>query len=225
MSNTINMRTFGLKMIAGVAIAVTSVGTTLSNPAQAASINAGSILNISNVAGGGIKYVNDISTGSSIELDVFGPSNGNRVIIGASTGTFVGATSNPTPATTLKNLTLSLVSGSATKYKLASPVTNYLNGLDVSGGPGTGNDVQFDLTSFLYDTVTGDALVQGFFKYGPNTIAGAGRFTSQLDIARPSSFSMSITAVPTPALLPGIIGLGLGALRKRRQGQAAEQSA
>jgi hypothetical protein len=223
MSNTINMRAFGLKMIAGVAIAITSVGTTLSNPAQAASINAGSILNIGNVTQGGVRYVNNLSTGPSIELDVFGPGGGNRVAVGASTDTFSGATSNPTPPTRLKNLTLSLVSG--TKYKLALPVvTNYLSGLDVSGGPLGGNDVQFDLTSFLYDTATGDALLQGVFKYGSDTIAGAGRFTSQLG-SGPSSFSMSITAVPTPALLPGIIGLGLGALRKRRQGQAAEQSA
>jgi hypothetical protein len=223
MSNTINMRAFGLKMIAGVAIVVTSVGTTLSNPAQAASINAGSTLNISNVTQGGIQYFNNLSTGPSIVLDVFGPGGGNRVAVGASTGTFLGATSNPIPPTRLKNLTLSLVSG--TKYSLLLPVTNYLEGLDVAGGPSGGDDVQFDLTSFLYDTATGDALVQGLFKYGSDTIAGAGRFTSQLDIAGPSSFSMSITAVPTPALLPGIIGLGLGALRKRRQGQAAEQSA
>ncbi|MBW4657423.1 MAG: PTPA-CTERM sorting domain-containing protein [Drouetiella hepatica Uher 2000/2452] len=37
--------------------------------------------------------------------------------------------------------------------------------------------------------------------------------------------SANSPAIPTPAVLPGLIGMGLAALRKKRKGQAAEQAA
>ena len=43
------------------------------------------------------------------------------------------------------------------------------------------------------------------------------------DLSHLSVFTSKATAIPTPALLPGLIGLGLGVLRKRQQqGQSAE---
>lgn len=43
--------------------------------------------------------------------------------------------------------------------------------------------------------------------------------TLYVDNIRPS------TAIPTPALLPGLVGMGIAALRKKRKGEAVEQSA
>jgi hypothetical protein len=37
-----------------------------------------------------------------------------------------------------------------------------------------------------------------------------------------ASFSSAATPVPTPALLPGIVGLGMAALRKRKENQGQE---
>ena len=47
-----------------------------------------------------------------------------------------------------------------------------------------------------------------------------GQFTTQ-ELIGSTSYSMTITAVPTPALLPGLIGLGMGMLRKRKKEMAA----
>ncbi|HEY9700408.1 MAG TPA: PTPA-CTERM sorting domain-containing protein [Trichocoleus sp.] len=39
------------------------------------------------------------------------------------------------------------------------------------------------------------------------------------------NFQFDATPVPTPALLPGLVGMGIAALHKKRKGEAVEQSA
>jgi hypothetical protein len=94
----------------------------------------------------------------------------------------------------------------------------------------------FELTK-IFDSspipkVTGfTAVIDGFFSPG-NLGTVDGYFSSQPNLAKRingklkgDSFSASLTAgetvpVPTPALLPGLIGLGATAMRKKRQATA-----
>jgi hypothetical protein len=63
-------------------------------------------------------------------------------------------------------------------------------------------------SSTLYD-------FDGFFGDGT---PGVGQITTQIFAPGVNSYSAGITAIPTPALLPGVIGFGLAALRKRKAG-------
>jgi hypothetical protein len=126
-------------------------------------------------------------------------------------------------------LDLTQVAGSPGTYAIAAPVSSWISGVDIYNNPsnllsGT-NQVVFDLTSFLYTTSTGDASFAGIFRNlsTGQQIGATGQFTSQLDVTgtNPSSYSITITAVPTPALLPGLVGFGIAAFRKRKS-QAIE---
>lgn len=72
-------------------------------------------------------------------------------------------------------------------------------------------------------------LFQGLANIGSGTFNVAGVTTDDknsnkhADLSHLSVFTSEPTAIPTPALLPGLIGLGLGVWRKRQQqGQSAE---
>ncbi|MBW4582611.1 MAG: PTPA-CTERM sorting domain-containing protein [Tildeniella nuda ZEHNDER 1965/U140] len=59
----------------------------------------------------------------------------------------------------------------------------------------------------------------GFFTDGSGIVLGNGAVSAQFaqpTVSGTTTFSGSITPVPTPALLPGLIALGVGVLRKRR---------
>lgn len=89
-------------------------------------------------------------------------------------------------------------------YNFLAPGQNYFYaynqvGQNSDGSPFGGSYAQF----FSYDSSTGTYPTFGY-TYG--------------DVA--FSNSSSATPVPTPALLPGLVGLGLGVLRKRKANQA-----
>jgi hypothetical protein len=60
--------------------------------------------------------------------------------------------------------------------------------------------------------------LDGFFKFGGETVAKGNIFASSFGDPSFSGSLISIntTAVPTPALLPGLLALGAGVLRKRK---------
>ncbi|GAB4462251.1 MAG: hypothetical protein OHK0037_12850 [Elainellaceae cyanobacterium] len=90
------------------------------------------------------------------------------------------------------------------------------------GVPG-GDDVQFTLTEFIFNSANGNTdSLKGFFTTSSGTFQAIGRFTSQTDFTNPSTYSLSLKVVPTPALLPGLVGMGLAALRKRREEAESE---
>ena len=69
-----------------------------------------------------------------------------------------------------------------------------------------------------------------FFDTEGGELPGIGEFDPLHDISFTDSpggsfYSAEATAVPTPALLPGIIGMGVAAFRKRKQTGEAEESA
>lgn len=119
----------------------------------------------------------------------------------------------------IQNLTLK--KDAANEWSLVSPVTSWLSG----GGLGS---ITFDLNTFdlakvTYSTPVGIftsfvANLTGQFKNLPQVIDSQdGTFSSQAQLAfTGDTYSASITAVPVPALLPGAVGVGLAALRKRK---------
>lgn len=111
------------------------------------------------------------------------------------------------------------------KYTGATPFT-LITGLD----DGLGGEIRtYELASFVLNKFVSPsgvtqflADINGFFV--PPNAQGIGGISSSGRLALTgSTISGQITVVPTPALLPGLIGLGAAALRKRKGEQAAEQ--
>lgn len=200
------------KVLSLSAVAVCSA-VVVSAPAQAASI-AGQTLSFT----GSVRLETPGADTSLLNFSSFGDTNfGTATVADASADVFGlgGATFGVTD--------LMLTNTSATTWELATgPVTNWLSGLS--------NGLGFTLEQFVLENVNVSAgpatvplyvaFVSGFFT--PSGLDGSGSLTSQgrLVLGSGSSFSADITAVPTPALLPGLLGLGAMALRKRGQGDS-----
>jgi hypothetical protein len=75
----------------------------------------------------------------------------------------------------------------------------------------TADDVLFDLTNLVVVSPTAYNFT-GVFDDGT---PGVGQLTSQIGFGT-TSFSATVTAVPTPALIPGIAAMGLGLLRRKK---------
>lgn len=223
-----NLKTIGCSTLAVAAALTTATINTV--PAQAAAITAGSVLNLSSpgVTGGGVKLISPNTLDFfSLTNPVNGNTSGQRTSVDASTGSFQNANvfSLVLPLPQIQDLGLTATANP--NIFTQGVFSNFITGVDIANDSGGVDSVSFDLTSFTYNKTTGDALFSGVFKSGTFSIAGEGRFTSQLELtgAAPSSYSMSITAVPTPALLPGLIGLGVAAMRKRKAAMAEEAGA
>jgi hypothetical protein len=128
--------------------------------------------------------------------------------------------------TTIELKDLSLVNNGVNQWKLAASVIDFLA---IPGPP----NVKFTLDTFVLTRtpggVVGDdwlASFSGIFT-SPNSVNGVGRFTTQgLFVFAPqnlngTTYSATLVAVPTPALLPGLLGLGAAAWRKRKSEEEA----
>jgi hypothetical protein len=181
---------------AAFAASITAGSLGMGSSAQAADI-AGKTLSFN----GSAKLLNpDVAIGGTSTLD----------FVDAEVGAFseIG-----TPAGSFSILDLVLEKTSATTWKLApTPVVGWLSG-------GALGSVIYDLTKFdlVKSNGTFAAAIDGIFK--PQMIGTEmGEFSSQARLAlNGTTYSADITAVPVPALLPGAIGLGVAALRKRKQ--------
>jgi hypothetical protein len=221
--------------------AAAAVVTAIVSPAQAATITPGSVLNLSNpsvsLGGGGVRLVigttdaNGDGRSDQQTLDFFGGQvvGGNqRIGVASGTGSFLNTnlvSQAVPPVATVLDLVQN--QGAPGTYVLPSTVAGWIQGVDILNTPsnllsGT-NRVDFDLTGFTYFTATGAADITGTFRNVTTgtSIGASGSFTSQLVLTPAnSSYSISLVAIPTPALLPGLAGLGLAAWRKRKE-QAA----
>jgi hypothetical protein len=86
------------------------------------------------------------------------------------------------------------------------------------------NDVVFTLQSISSTLITnnfGQKVIYDFSGIFQDGTPGIGSITSQTLAAGASSFSGTITAVPTPALLPGLAAMGASLLRKRKKAEVA----
>jgi hypothetical protein len=204
-----------------VVVAASAVMTT---PAHAA-ILTGSTLELANNNGSGLIKTDPFNS-TGIKFDFFGartpgttPALGNQGLrTTAASGSFLGT--NAGPITRIADLVLA---GSFNPNKFtAGPVTDFLRGIDATGT----SNLRFDLANFRYDKGTGIGKFSGTFSDG---VKGLGTFTLGSAITSPETgpddfeYSLNVTAVPTPALLPGLLGLGMAALRKRK-GQGAEET-
>lgn len=90
---------------------------------------------------------------------------------------------------------------------------------------GENSPFNFNLTSFAYNSAKGWYEFSGLF--ADNTTA-TGRLTTQFMGNNQNSYSVTIVAgneIPTPALLPGLIGMGAAVLRKRNAEETEQAEA
>jgi len=189
-------------MFFGAATAIALSAATISaSPAQALSITPGSALDLS----GKVEALPSNTAPQFNFSSFFGA--GTTLISDTSTGSFAG----PDRSGSIQNLSLTALGGS---FFHSGPVTNFIT--NIGGG------ISFDLKEFIYDNSKSSATFEGVFRSGTDSIfAKGGLFTTQLTQKNPTTYSASIAAIPTPALLPGLIGLGMGVLRKRKKEMAA----
>ena len=204
----------GLKT-AAVAIVAAGAATLAAIPAEAASIKLGDKLNISGDSrleiNGNTAILNfgDDINGDEVDYSTgFGQaqvSNTSALVFRLSSD---GVTVEPR-ATRIATLTdLSLISDGPNVWRLGAAVNDFI----VLGY----NGISFNLTSFVL-TQTGSKWVADYTGFFAGSLPGIGEFSTQGNFAsvQGSTFSSSVEAVPTPALLPGLVGMGLAALRKR----------
>lgn len=204
------LKTVGLGL--GAAIACSAV-LVLDNPAQAASLTDQTLS-----FGGSARLETANAATSLLNFSSFEDTTFGTATIASASAAVFGAAGTPF---TVGDLILTKTG--ATTWELTSgPVINWLAGLD--------DGIGFTLQQFVLERVSVTvgptsiplfvASISGLFT--PSGLEGNGALTSQgsLVFGEGSSFSAEITAVPTPALLPGLLGLGAMALRKREQGDS-----
>ncbi|NJR59661.1 MAG: PTPA-CTERM sorting domain-containing protein [Cyanobacteria bacterium CRU_2_1] len=198
-----NFKAIGLKVAVATAVVAGAAMTTA--PAQAYDLFS---KNLS--FGGGAKFTD--KAGAVDFLDF----NDAEIAFGTDTSVFGDLDTE----LAIKDLNLNQIN--ATTWELAGPVTQFLNGF--------ANDIEFELQTFSLAKLTSgnfEATLAGVFtspKF-PGGVEGLGVFSSQAKLAiTGTSYSADISTVPTPALLPGLAALALGALRKRKADEGAEQA-
>ena len=205
-----NLKFFALSLVAVTGIV--SGSFLVSAPAEAITIGGGSILDL----GGRAKFdettgILDFKTGGA--NGTYGTPTGNATLISFSD--VFGAEGS---GAELKDLTL--VANGTKRWKLNDSVSQFIS---------LSNGIKFRLDSFdlAFTNKEWLASLTGEFDEGvDNSIGGFGIFdpNSDADFANKkknsgSAYSLEVEAVPTPALLPGLIGIGLTALRKRSQSE------
>ncbi|QKD83899.1 PTPA-CTERM sorting domain-containing protein [Thermoleptolyngbya sichuanensis A183] len=206
-----NLRNFGLKAVA--LAAVVAAGALSAAPStQAAAIRPGDTIDISNEPGFGVLVIGSGFDGLSPvvdKLDFAASSGTGQIKVTGGTGGFVPYIGK---VGTIQDLTF--MGG------VSVPVNAFL---DIAP------DLLFDLSSatVLVGSKNGnfrpvDVELFGNFRNAEGSILGQGLLTAQLRWTNPGerrSYSISAEAVPTPALLPGLMAMGAAALRKRREAE------
>jgi hypothetical protein len=214
-----NLKTIGL---GAAALATTALTTTISVGAIAPSAEAALIRNGDTLTFKG--DVNITKVGDNFAFD-FAPF-ANIVDVGAtSTSPFVAPGS------------AKIVSFSAPGGALGlptAPIPSFLSQIQLTDG----SFASFNLESLNFSTFTSGTnrffdfdLAGKFVTALGQEIPAFGGFTTQVKqaallpgIAVGSTYSGDLTAVPTPALLPGLLGMGATALRKKRKGETEATS-
>lgn len=209
-------QSFGLKAVASAAVIMGALA--VAPAAHAFSVGDTLELTSNDV----LKYTN---SGGNIQIDfgnngfdITGATNpGSVFVANGSTGVFNAYQGN---FGSIKDLSISP----------ATP-TPYLAFIQINP------DLTFDLTSFISQVfpVPGNRDVlslnfAGVFRNSSGISLGDGLMTANirdLNLTNPGvgSYSLSIEVIPTPALLPGLVAMGVGAVRKRKQLAKAEADA
>jgi hypothetical protein len=205
-----------------VATAVVSASILASAPAEAANIAVGSTIQFSNIRRVLVSFEETDTTGKlnfdSRTVPFIGTVQ--PIAIDSGTGSF------ETFDLFARILDVPLENKGGGLFSLSAPVDNFLSFINLPPIWSGFNDVQFTLTKFDFNRNIGrTTALEGFFIRDGHKTPGVGAFSSQLTEFEPSTWSMSIEAVPTPALLPGLIGMGVAALRRKKDEEVAEEHA
>ena len=200
--------------VAGAAV-VGSVATVLSpGSAYAASLN-GSITFTNGVTG----FSNGVNPGSD-DFDFGGAT------IGATSGDFDGVTLDSlTSAFTLTRISIldgNNSDGFTSALYSFGAIPNFFtlsNGYSFALDAGSLIRNRFQQGGLI--SVTAGGALSGTFFDGSNEVAGFGTLAIT-SVPKSSGYSISLNTVPipTPALLPGLIGMGVAALRRKQEESA-----
>ena len=195
---------FGAAIAATVSVGAISTAT----PANALTVQPGDVLNFN-----ASSSLTDVGIGSIAQLQFAG----NEAVVTTPSAPVFGVAAPPFASAqtfTIGNLNLRRTAANTWQLE-GGTVPNWLTGL--------ANGVQYTLESMTLNQVGGDLLgsYAGFFTPPVSGVPGFGSLTTQGNFTIGSSFSSTVTAVPTPALLPGLLGFGVAAFR-RRKGEATE---
>ncbi|MGG6263553.1 PTPA-CTERM sorting domain-containing protein [Leptolyngbya sp. AN03gr2] len=163
--------------------------------------------------------------------------NNNTFTVKFDTGTFTlsgqqGELTDLAGTPILKNLTLNRVSSTSTFTSVAT--SEFIRGLTLAGrsvffdldaatftGSFTGNNV-FNFAGTTESPLTGTLRAVGINNTN-ETIGTATVSTLKVSQSLQGTANVQVQTVPTPALLPGVIGFGVAALRKRK-GEASTEA-
>ncbi len=210
---------FGAAIAASVVVGSIATAT----PSYAATVRAGDRLNF----GGGATLVDATTPTTFLNFFIDTPIPGVGTVRTNEAARNTGPSSSvfDNPVFGIRNLSLLKTDTNSWTLK-GGPVTDWLSKVSLLPAPVS----NFTLTSFnLLRQVTSEgdvfrASYGGFFTPPTTGTPGVGSLTSQgtLEFSG-SSYSSTVTAVPTPALLPGVIGMGIAAFRKRK-GEATTET-
>jgi hypothetical protein len=204
------MKNFKQICFGAVTMAVMATGTTLiANSAQALTLDGGFVM-----------------TGTVNTLPGANPIlKFKDFTIGSKTGDFAGLSGTPVIADLALTDPGVLNNAVDNKGVYVNPaIANFISGLDLGGGLTFDLDASnVNLFGFIANAsdfaIAGP--VTGFFKQG-GTVVGKGFLgVNNDDGISAISLTTKKEAIPTPALLPGLLGLGAAAWRKRKSEQAA----
>jgi hypothetical protein len=205
---------------AAAAIAL-SAATISAAPAHALSIAPGSEINFNSPVRGrvtiGIDKINFTPDSASQKIQVTSGSGSFDQVVGPSETVLRLGLSNA--STKILDLVLSggVYSGPT--------IPDFISGIKIGRPVGNLRNLSFDLTSATVVTPGKLANFVGLFR-SDNTILSraSGDLTSQgfgkNGVGTSYSLTLAAEPIPTPALLPGLIGLGMGVLRKRKKEMA-----
>lgn len=200
----------------GIAAVSVATGITFSNlPVQAAALTGG-ITILGNQAD-----IPDLTIGSTGNLNFGSPS-----LLTSQSGSFTGIS----PGTiTISSLPLTLTSQSTV---LGTTISTYDSaGVNpfINFGTQTIDGVTAALTFALnpgsytgtfqngvFNLQTATGLLNGLFFFNDTTLGGGALFAFESSQASGYTIRVEAVPIPSPALLPGLVALGVGALRKRK---------
>lgn len=207
------MKNFKQVCFGAATIAVMSAGTTLiADSAQALSLNGGFIMN-------GTTTISNSTTNNPT-------LNFSNFQILSKTGSFTGLSGTPVIANLTLNDPNPLNNSSANKGTYSnSAIVNFISGLNLGGG------LTFDLDASgvnLFGFITnGDDFaiagpITGLFKQGGSVVGKGFLGVNNSEGISSISLTAGSTAIPTPALLPGLVGMGIATMRRKRKQSAVQ---
>lgn len=209
-----------------IALLTTLATTAIAMPATASSI-VGSRLVVGN---GAVRFMDTQSDRTLLDFAEYNslqsPGTGNSELVKPSQGIFASFVGTPV---TIRDVVLRSRGANLWELDASEPIENFIL------GSLSGDDFSFSLTKLTLERFIGAtsttyyAALDGIFNYrgqsydteeGDFVVLNSSRFMS----GNGSGYLIGTTVIPSPALLPGLIGFGFAAWRKRKAGTTETES-